>query len=40
VIVMSRNRQEARDRPQAMRDHQANLKAELEIVTCTRRSMQ
>jgi uncharacterized membrane protein len=31
VIMMSQNRQEARDRLQAMRDYQVNLKAELEI---------
>jgi uncharacterized membrane protein len=29
--MMSQNRQEARDRPHAMRDHQVNLKTELEI---------
>jgi Protein of unknown function (DUF1003) len=29
--MMSQNRQEARDRLHAMRDHQVNLKAELEI---------
>jgi uncharacterized membrane protein len=29
--MMSQNRQEARVRPHAMRDHQVNLKAELEI---------
>lgn len=31
VIMMSQNRQEARDRMNAMRDYQVNLKAELEI---------
>jgi len=31
VIMMSQNRQEARDRLHAMRDYQMNLKAELEI---------
>ncbi len=31
VIMMSQNRQEARDRLNAMRDYQVNLKAELEI---------
>jgi uncharacterized membrane protein len=31
VIMMSQNRQEARDRLHAMRDYQVNLKAELEI---------
>lgn len=31
VIMMSQNRQEARDRLQAERDYQVNLKAELEI---------
>jgi len=31
VIMMSQNRQEARDRVHAMRDYQVNLKAELEI---------
>jgi uncharacterized membrane protein len=31
VIMMSQSRQEARDRLQAMRDYQVNLKAELEI---------
>lgn len=31
VIMMSQNRQEARDRMHAMRDYQVNLKAELEI---------
>lgn len=31
VIMMSQNRQEARDRLRAMRDYQVNLKAELEI---------
>ncbi len=31
VIMMSQNRQEARDRQHAMRDYQVNLKAELEI---------
>jgi uncharacterized membrane protein len=31
VIMMSQNRQEARDRLQARRDYQVNLKAELEI---------
>jgi uncharacterized membrane protein len=31
VIMMSQNRQEARDRLQARRDYQINLKAELEI---------
>ncbi len=31
VIMMSQNRQEARDRRQAQRDYQTNLKAELEI---------
>lgn len=31
VIMMSQNRQEARDRMHAMRDYQINLKAELEI---------
>jgi uncharacterized membrane protein len=31
VIMMSQNRQEARDRQNAMRDYQVNLKAELEI---------
>ena len=31
IIMMSQNRQEARDRLHAMRDYQVNLKAELEI---------
>jgi uncharacterized membrane protein len=31
VILMSQNRQEARDRLRAVRDYQVNLKAELEI---------
>jgi len=31
VILMSQNRQEARDRIRAVRDYQINLKAELEI---------
>jgi uncharacterized membrane protein len=31
VIMMSQNRQEARDRARAMHDYQVNLKAELEI---------
>ena len=31
VIIMSQNRQEARDRLQAQHDYQVNLKAELEI---------
>lgn len=31
VIMMSQNRQESRDRRQAMHDYQVNLKAELEI---------
>lgn len=31
VIMMSQNRQEERDRRQAMHDYQVNLKAELEI---------
>jgi uncharacterized membrane protein len=31
VIIMGQNRQEARERPHAMRDHQVKLKAELEI---------
>jgi uncharacterized membrane protein len=31
VIMMSQNRQEARDRLRAMHDYQVNLKAELEI---------
>ena len=31
VIMMSQNRQEARDRRNALRDYQVNLKAELEI---------
>ncbi len=31
VIMMSQNRQEARDRLHAMRDYQVNLKAEMEI---------
>ena len=31
VIMMSQNRQEARDRVRAMHDYQVNLKAELEI---------
>ncbi len=31
LIMMSQNRQEARDRRQAQRDYQTNLKAELEI---------
>jgi uncharacterized membrane protein len=31
VIMMSQNRQESRDRRNAMRDYQVNLKAELEI---------
>ncbi|MBI5115190.1 DUF1003 domain-containing protein [Candidatus Poribacteria bacterium] len=31
VILMSQNRQEARDRMRAVRDYQVNLKAELEI---------
>ena len=33
VIMMSQNRQEARDRIRAIRDYQINLKAELEIRT-------
>jgi uncharacterized membrane protein len=37
VIMMSQNRQEARDRLHAMRDYQVNLKAR--FVTCTRRSI-
>jgi hypothetical protein len=38
--MMSQNRQEARDRPHAMRDHQVNLKTELEIRHLHQRSMQ
>jgi len=39
VIIMGQNRQEARDRPHAMRDHQVNSRRNWRFVTSTRRSI-
>lgn len=39
IIMMSQNRAEARDRLRAEHDYKINLKAELEIGTCTRNSI-
>jgi len=36
VIMMSQNRQEAKDRLRSQHDYQVNLKAELESAICTK----
>lgn len=38
IIMMSQNRQAERDRFEAAKDYEVNLKAELEVLSCIRRS--
>jgi len=38
IIMMSQNRQSAKDRADAGHDYEVNLKAEIEIMACTKRS--